>query len=58
MYMYMYMYMYKGDLLEWLTGCGPASPTMAVYQPKVQEPRVVQPMRLEVSAGLQYTLES
>lgn len=28
---------HEGDLLEWLTGCDPASSTMAVYQRKVQE---------------------
>lgn len=27
-------YIYIWDLLEWLTGCGPASPTVAVYQQK------------------------
>lgn len=26
-----------GDLLEWLTSCGPAIPTMVVYQWKVQQ---------------------
>lgn len=26
-----------GGLLEWLAGCGPASPAMAIYQWKVQE---------------------
>lgn len=31
------MCMYKGDLLECLTVCGPASPIMAVYQWKAQE---------------------
>lgn len=29
--------MYKGYLLEWLIVCGPAAPTMAVYQQKVQK---------------------
>lgn len=28
-----------GDLLEWLTGCGPASPTMAVFGWKGQKYR-------------------
>lgn len=31
------MHTYKENLLEWLTDYGPASPTMAVYQWKVQE---------------------
>ena len=43
-------------LLEWLTGCGPASLTMAAYQCKDQNP--VQSTRLNVSVGLQYTSES
>lgn len=37
-YTYVYAYIYKGDLLEWLTGCGPANPIMAAYQQKGQEP--------------------
>lgn len=34
---YIYVYIWKGALLEWLTGCGPLSPKMAIYQWKVQE---------------------
>jgi hypothetical protein len=46
---------YKKDLVEWLTSCDLDS-TMAVFQQKAQESGVVH--RLDVSAALQYTLES
>lgn len=49
------IYMY---LVEWLTDCDLAHATMAVHQWKVQEYRAVQCMRLDVVAGLQYTLKS
>lgn len=39
------MYM---DLIEWLTGCGPSSPTMAVSYGKVRDPVVVQSSGLDV----------
>lgn len=45
-----------GYLLKWLTDDGPASSAMAVYQWKVKNPIVVQSMKLDVSADLQYTL--
>lgn len=45
-------------LVGWLTECGLAHATMAVHQWKVQEYRAVQCMRLDVLAGLQYTLKS
>lgn len=32
----MYRYIDIGDVFEWLIGCAPASPTVAVYQWKVQ----------------------
>ena len=37
--MYMCIHTHKDtwDLLEWLTGCGPVSPTMAIFQWKVQD---------------------
>jgi hypothetical protein len=37
-YVFIYIYIYVVDLLEWIKGCGldgPASPSVAVYQPKV-----------------------
>lgn len=43
----------RGGMLEWLTGVGPAGPTMAVYQEMVQEPSVVLYTSLDVLAGLQ-----
>jgi hypothetical protein len=55
---YVYIYIYEGDLLGWLTGCGPASLIMAVYQLKVQESGVVQSMNPDVSAGLYYMPKS
>ena len=51
----------KGGLLEWPCGplgCGPANPTIAAYKQMVQESKGVQSTRLDVSAGLQYMLES
>ena len=48
---------YEGDLLEWITDYGYASPTMVVYLWKSKNP-IVQSTRLDVSAGLQYTVES
>lgn len=30
-YSYIYVYIHRWNLLEWLTGCDSASPTMAVY---------------------------
>lgn len=42
----------KGDLLEWLTGCGPASSTMT-YQQKVQVSILVRSTMLDVLMGFQ-----
>lgn len=36
---YLSIYLSKGNLLPWLTGYGPASPTMVTYQQKSQESR-------------------
>lgn len=47
-----------GDLLERLTGCGPASPTMAVSYGKAMNSVVVSPVKLRASAGRQCELES
>ena len=46
------------DLLEWLTGCGQASPVMAAYQKKVQDSSNFSGHNADVSAGLQYILEA
>lgn len=49
------IYEYIGiQFLHWLTDCDPASPTMAVYQYKVQESGVVQLTKPDTSADLQY----
>jgi hypothetical protein len=48
----------KGDLLEWLTGCGLTNPTILCPDRKAKNTAVVQSMRLDVSAGLQYSFES
>lgn len=45
-------------LLEWLIGCFLANLIMAVYQEKSVGTIIPQSMRLVVSAGLQYILES
>lgn len=50
------IHIWVGGLLEWLLGCGPISPTMAVYQQEDQESVVTQSMRMDVSAGLQHRL--
>lgn len=51
-----HIYIWVGGLIEWLLGCGPISPTMAVYQQEDQESVVTQSMRIDVSAGLQHRL--
>lgn len=49
---------YTYDLLEWLTGCGQASPMMAAYQKKVQESSNFSGHKTDVSVDLQYFLEA
>lgn len=46
------LYIYS---LQWLTGWGLASPTMAIFQWKVQESNVVQSIGLDVSWSSAYT---
>lgn len=59
-YTYTYIYIHTThthvkDLLERLTGCGPANPTLASTNKWSKNPEVPQSIRLNVSAGLQYT---
>ena len=49
---------YKKDLLELFTDCSSANLTMVGSEWKVQDPIVAQYTRLDISAGLQYMLES
>lgn len=49
----MNLYTWKGDLLEWITGCGLAGLSMAVYQPKGPESDAS-----FLEASCLYTLES
>lgn len=52
--MYLCVCVYMGDLKEWITGCGPASPTEALYQWKFQNTAIVQSTRQNVSAVLHF----
>jgi hypothetical protein len=52
------LYLYKGDLLEWLTDYHPANPTTASFKWKVQESSSCLVNKADVSACLQYMLES
>lgn len=45
-------------LSEWITGYGPASPTVAVYNGKTDNLALVQATRLLVLSGLRFMPES